>query len=259
VINVLNSVRNHTYHIWLGETKMRMWQELERFMKAGLSAVTPRSEYRWNRAIPSRFVNPARELGISMTGERTVRFVRKNLPYRQITEVPEYRFDDIRKDDIVIDIGANVGAFCIRAAQYSDRITAIEPVAWELLEENIRLNRVKVEVIRGALGNGSQRDITWDDAMVRVPTYTLREIIRMASGCNFLKCDCEGAEWLIQPEDLSGIRRIEMELHLPPIGGHPNEALLDYISRHYDFGMERMPCHDVLGVMGILHATRRDK
>jgi FkbM family methyltransferase len=192
-----------------------------------------------------------------VAGERTIRFVRRDLPYRQITEASEYRFDDIRAEDIVIDIGANVGAFCIRAARYSDHVVAVEPVAWRILEENIGLNQVPVQVIRGALGDGHPAEISWDGYGEMVPTFTLRQIIGMAGGCDFLKCDCEGAEWGILPEDLAGIRRIEMELHLPPIGGPPNRALLEYIGRNYDFGIERMPCHDVLGVMGILHAGRR--
>jgi len=192
----------------------------------------------------------------SAAADRPIRFVERDLPYRQITEVPEYRFDDICRDDIVIDIGANVGAFCLRAARYSDRVLAVEPVAWEVLEENVRLNRVPVKVIRGALGDGNPGIITWDDTMVNVPTYTLSQLIGITGGCDFLKCDCEGAEWLIRPHDLSGIRRIEMELHLPPVGGPPEPALLEYIGRHYDFDIERKPCHDVLGVMGILHASR---
>ena len=92
-----------------------------------------------------------------------------------------------------------------------------------------------------------------------MPTFTLRQIIGMAGGCDFLKCDCEGGEWLMRPEDLGGIRRIEMELHIPPIGGPPNQAILEYIGRHYDFEIERNPYHEVMGVMGILHATRRDE
>ena len=71
-----------------------------------------------------------------------------------------------------------------------------------------------------------------------------------------MKCDCEGAEWLIDPEDLAGIRRIEMELHLPPISGPPDMALLDYLDRHYEYSIERKPVHDALGVLGILHAER---
>jgi FkbM family methyltransferase len=190
-------------------------------------------------------------------GEQPLMFSLRDLPYRQITDIREYWFDDIRPEDHVIDIGANVGAFCIHAARYSDHVVAVEPVASEVLQENIRLNGVNVRVIRGALGVGGQGEISWDDTRVRVPTFTLRQITEMAGGCDFLKCDCEGAEWLIEPGDLSGIRRIEMELHLPPISGPPNRSLLEYIGGHYDFSIERKPCHDVLGVMGILHASRK--
>jgi hypothetical protein len=78
----------------------------------------------------------------------------------------------------------------------------------------------------------------------------------MAGGCDFLKCDCEGAEWLIRPRDLDRIKRIEMELHIPPISGLPDPALLDYIGDHYTFSIDRSPVYSTLGVMGILHATR---
>ena len=176
---------------------------------------------------------------------------------RQITSVTEYRFDDIRPGDRVLDIGANVGAFCIRAARLGGRVTAVEPVTADLLEKNIRANNVPVQVIAGALGDGKPREICWDDCRVLSPTYPLRDLITMGGGCDFLKCDCEGAEWLIRPADLNGVRRIEMEIHLPPISGPPDPALLAYISRFYDFEIERKPCHDILGVMGVLHAQRK--
>jgi FkbM family methyltransferase len=177
--------------------------------------------------------------------------------FRQIFEVPEYRFDDIHPDDRVLDIGANVGAFCIRASRFSQNIVAVEPVTASLLRENIRLNDVKVPVIEGALGDGKPGKISWDDREVISPTYPLHRIIEMAGGCDFLKCDCEGAEWCIFPEDLDGIRHIEMELHIPPISGPPNTALLDYIGRYYMVEIERKPVHAVLGVMGVLHAQRK--
>jgi hypothetical protein len=177
--------------------------------------------------------------------------------FRQIYEVPEYWFSDIRPDDRVLDIGANVGAFCIRAARMSPFITAVEPVTCDILEHNIRANAAPVKVINGALGSGNPCEICWDDCRATVHTFTLKTLVRMAGGCDFLKCDCEGAEWQIRPPDLAGIRRIEMELHMPPICSAPDMALLDYIGREYDFEIERRPCHDVMGVMGILHAERK--
>jgi hypothetical protein len=185
-------------------------------------------------------------------------FLRHETPFRQIFEVPEYRFDDIRHSDRIIDIGANVGAFCIRASRFSPHIIAVEPVTASLLRENIKLNGVPVRVMEGALGSGGPGQVRWDDCGGISPTYTLGSIIEMAGGCDFLKCDCEGAEWCILPEELAGIRRIEMELHTPPISGLPNPALLDYIGRYFTFEIERKPVHAALGVMGVLHAERKD-
>lgn len=187
----------------------------------------------------------------------TVKFFVQESGVRQIYDVPEYRFDDLCPTDRVIDIGANVGAFCIRASRYSNHVVAVEPLTATLLRENIFLNGVTVQVIEGALGDGKPTTIWWDENKVFTRTYPLRTIIEMAGGCDFLKCDCEGAEWSIEPEDLKGVFRIEMELHLPPISGLPNAALLDYISRHYHFEIERKPVHATLGVMGILHAKRK--
>jgi hypothetical protein len=198
----------------------------------------------------------ARYHSFSVTADG-VKFLSAPTQFRQITDIREYQFGDIRPDDTVIDIGANVGAFCIRAARSTRHVVAVEPVTADILRENIRANEVPVQIIEGALGNGRPVEICWDGRRALVPTFPLRRIIGMAGGCDFLKCDCEGAEWHIDPVDLAGIRRIEIELHQPPIGGPPDPALLDYISRHYDFEITRVPCLGPLGCMGVLHAERR--
>ena len=90
-------------------------------------------------------VEEVREQGPAPSTIRTrdgITFLNAPTGYRQIYEVREYRFSDIGKDDIVVDIGANVGAFCIRAAYYSDNVYAIEPVTYETLQKNIILNGV---------------------------------------------------------------------------------------------------------------------
>lgn len=176
-----------------------------------------------------------------------------------ITEVPEYWMDDIRDECRVLDVGANIGAFSLRAARLSRHVVAVEPVTADLLRENIRENQASVRVIRAALGDGSPAVITWNGEVVTTPTFPLRDLVRMAGGCDLLKCDAEGAEWLIDPPDLGGIRRIEMELHQPPIGSPVNPALLAYIGREYTFTIDRIPAHGPLGQMGILHAWREDQ
>ena len=201
-----------------------------------------------------------RESGFLTSGivcREGLRFRTRVTPYRQILDVPEYHFDDILKEDRVLDIGANVGAFCLRAARVSRHVTAIEPVTADILEENIDLNHADITVINGALGTGGTAEIAWDECRVVSPTYPLKKIIEMAGGCDFLKCDAEGAEWLIRPRDLEGIRRIEMELHIPPISPPPNPALLDYFGERYTFSIDRSPVYSLLGVMGILHAVRK--
>lgn len=174
-----------------------------------------------------------------------------------VYDVPAYWMDDIRKEDTVLDIGANMGAFCIRAARRNRSIVAVEPVTEDLLQENTRLNGVEVKVIPVGLGDGRPSWIQWGTRSVYTRTYPLQELITLAGGCDFLKCDCEGAEWFIEPEDLAGIRRIEMELHQPPIGPLPNPQLLEYLGRHFAFVIDRIPVHSPLGQLGILHAWRR--
>ena len=187
------------------------------------------------------------------------RFLLSRAPVRQITEIPAYTWHDLRPEDRVLDIGANAGAFCIRAARVSHHVAAVEPVTAALLRENIRENGVEIRVIEAALGDGRERCIEWDGWRTISRTLPLRGLIRMAGGCDFLKCDCEGAEWVIAPRDLAGVRRIEMELHQPPIGGHPEPALLEYIVRFYDFSIDRNPVHGLLGEMGVLHAWRKER
>jgi hypothetical protein len=181
-------------------------------------------------------------------------YYESHLPCRQITEVPEYWLDDIERNDIVIDIGANGGAFALRAARKSARVMAVEPLTTDLLSRNILLNHAEIRVLQAALGDGGPVEIAWDGCRATVPSYPLRDIVRIAGGCDFLKCDCEGAEWLIDPADLSGIRRIEMELHQPPIGPVIRQGLLEYIAHRYEFSIDRNPVSGPYGQMGILHA-----
>jgi len=185
-----------------------------------------------------------------------IRFFRGKTSFNQVFYVPEYHFDDIGKDDVVVDIGANAGAFCIRASRFSNHVIAVEPLIPEILAGNIALNRSRVVVLDCALGDGSMKEVSWDGLKKPMRTATLKSIIDRAGGCDFLKCDCEGAEWFIRPEDLDGIRRIEMELHIPPICGPPNPALLDYMSRRYEFQLDHVPAHGSMGLMGYLHAER---
>ncbi|HII97935.1 MAG TPA: FkbM family methyltransferase, partial [Methanoregula sp.] len=96
--------------------------------------------------------------------EDGVEFLIHDAACRQIFSVPEYRFSDIGEDDRVLDIGANAGAFCIRAARLSRAVTAVEPVTSAILARNIRANGASVQVIEAGLGDGRPAVCRWDDA-----------------------------------------------------------------------------------------------
>jgi len=132
-----------------------------------------------------------------------------------INQVEEdYLFNDIKNDDIVIDIGASIGGFSIPASKKAKKVYAVEPITPELLEKNVNLNQIKnIDILNVALGDGKEKNIKWLDKTKKIKTKTLTEIKEICGGCDFLKIDCEGSEWDIKPEELRGIRRIEMEVH----------------------------------------------
>lgn len=127
----------------------------------------------------------------------------------------DYRFNDIQKDDIVLDIGANVGAFSLFVSRMVEHVYAVEPMLTDVLKENVVLNgRNNITVLNEALGRGMV-EIPWEGCRTRhIVGKSLSELIFICGGdVDFLKMDCEGGEWCIKPMELDGIRRIEAEVH----------------------------------------------
>jgi len=127
----------------------------------------------------------------------------------------DYRFNDIRKDDIVLDIGANVGAFSLFVSRMVKHVYAVEPMLTDILKQNVSLNKANnITVLDEALGKGMQ-EIPWVGCEPRkIMGKSLGDLIKVCGRhVDFLKMDCEGAEWSIEPHELAGIRRIEAEIH----------------------------------------------
>jgi len=150
----------------------------------------------------------------------------------------EYEFDDITSDDIVLDLGANVGGFSIRAAQKAKHVYAVEPLFYRELEENIALNGMqdKITVLKCAIGtDGNKIALSYRDHHDVVPTHTLSRI-RSTIGVpvTFLKVDIEGAEWGIDPKEFDGIPRIEFEAHGGDNSCMPvNKELIKYLNSNW--------------------------
>ncbi len=155
----------------------------------------------------------------------------------------DYRFNDIRKDDIVIDIGANVGAFSLFISRMVKHVYAVEPMLTDILKQNVSLNKAEnITVLDEALGKG-MLEIPWVGCEPRkIMGKSLGDLIKVCGGhVDFLKMDCEGAEWSIEPHELAGIRRIEAEIHNFDAKHDPTDflKLLDGCGFKYDYSSPR--------------------
>ena len=139
--------------------------------------------------------------------------------------VTEYDYSDIRKSDIVLDIGACVGGFSLEVHKKVKHVYAVEPIFCDELRANIELNQANnITVFKCALGESdTMQHISFVGRTIDVPCKSLSEIIELCGGhVDVLKTDCEGGEWHIKPHELEGIRRIEAEIHSFN-GEHPDD------------------------------------
>lgn len=180
---------------------------------------------------------------------------------------------------IVIDIGAGLGDFSVHAAKRcpNGRIFAFEPApeSFSLLQENILLNQAtQVKAIRNAVASKSGLlTLTEEDGVPvmyrteslpdargqRVRATTLKELFEMEriDVCDFMKLDCEGAEYDIllnaPPDILQRIRHISMEYH-ENVKGYTHTDLVSHLQKNgFRVQTNRNPAH---GHIGFLHAVR---
>jgi FkbM family methyltransferase len=155
---------------------------------------------------------------------------------------------EILKGDTVIDVGANIGCFTILAAKIvgpSGRVFALEPEdkSFIQLKRNIEVNNLKnVVPLRVALSSRegvanlhtSDRSSLFSSLfnsvdgkeiqtnMQKVIMTTLEGLMKKESisTCNYLKMDCEGAEYEIiknmSSEISKRIDQVSMEIHTIP-------------------------------------------
>lgn len=113
-------------------------------------------------------------------------------------------FNEIKKSDIVIDVGASIGDFSILASQKAKKVYAIEmnKELIKLINKNIYINNAKgIKII--------------NERMTSLNSLFKRYKI---NHCDFLKIDCEGSEYEIlkntSSETLKKIKYIAFEIHL---------------------------------------------
>lgn len=159
---------------------------------------------------------------------------------REVWEQDEYLLDPRAvRGRLVLDIGANVGAFSVLAALAGARVHAYEPDPrnFALLERNIGANRLAGSVVafpRAVLGEAGTVTVAGEGGgsfVERVPGASredgidadaIGDVIRRAAAdapIAFLKLDVEGAEYDILAgvtiDDLRAVEALAMEFHGP--------------------------------------------
>lgn len=134
----------------------------------------------------------------------------------------------------VVDIGANIGAFSCLAAKTADHVYAYEPskLNFTFLETNIAANGLKHKITARRVGLGNGEETLYTNPIncgafstfnhysipgetEKITCITLDEILEPLETVDWLKMDCEGAEWdgLFNCKTLGKVKNIVMELH----------------------------------------------
>jgi len=147
----------------------------------------------------------------------------------------QYKDLKIKKNDIVIDFGANIGDFTVKAGKKlngTGKIIAIEPghENVELLKENLKLNKINnVEILECAItdkdgysylsgsDHGASVNDTYSYLGNKVKTITIDTLLSELGHLKnmVVKMDIEGAERYIfkNKEFIENTREIAVELH----------------------------------------------
>lgn len=183
---------------------------------------------------------------------------------------------EILENDIIIDIGAHIGLFTLYVSQFckKGRIFSFEPVDenYKLLLENIRLNKIEnITAIKKAVtgqekiikiylneDQAAHSNYSQGNSFIETEAISLKEIIDANSiqKCNFLKIDCEGAEYdilrSVPDEYFKIIMKIGMEYHFSDTKSDLLKELKERL-QNMDYKIEENP---LLNGLGLLFAKR---
>jgi FkbM family methyltransferase len=189
------------------------------------------------------------------------------------------RYLPIERDDLVVDIGANIGVFSVYAASKTRNIVyAIEPspANFQAVQRNILSNKLQnVCALNYAVSDRSGTELFFSTgasqhhrlkkvihetaaAYIEVPSITLQDLMdrQQIAQIDFLKLDCEGAEEAILQSTprsyLQRVRKIALEFH-----DHLTQLNHDGLREHLeDMGFTTRIYWDGKSVLGFIYAWR---
>jgi FkbM family methyltransferase len=132
----------------------------------------------------------------------------------------------VEPNDIVVDLGANIGLFTNKIANTAKRVIAVEgaPEIFSCLVKNTCVEHKNIEYLNASIVSDKQikEKNIWSYRPSKI-NVTLRQIFELYNleKIDFLKVDIESAEYDIfyegfDPELLSRINKISMEVHVDP-------------------------------------------
>lgn len=151
------------------------------------------------------------------------------LVYEDYEFLDNFRLSRLRADSTVLDIGAFVGLYSLRASRYANSVVSLEPGEqnYGYLESNIMLNRVaNVEPHQVALSStsgvssfsesGTTSTLSESGQQI-VKTTTLDNVVESVGHVDLLKLDIEGAEYDVFAASVSALEQVDKitaEIHV---------------------------------------------
>ncbi len=126
----------------------------------------------------------------------------------------------LKPNDIVVDIGSNVGFFSVKASKLASKVISIDgsPEVYSCLVENCKDYPNIFTLNSSVLPEDSEQSWPWSvkGNPLRMTLEDVMELFQL-DRIDFLKCDIEGGEYdlfdSVFPETLSKIDRIAIETH----------------------------------------------
>jgi FkbM family methyltransferase len=188
----------------------------------------------------------------------------------------EFYYNFISSDDVVLDIGANLGWFSVLSSK-AKKIISIEPIkdCIPIIEKNLKENGLedKAIVINKAVGNEKTLFIKKMDKMNRSEVVEMEglDVVRVKSNsltyyinkfhANVIRMDLEGYEYdLLYGKDLSGVNKICLEYHTGIIGKKKTRKFLEFMQKEGfvirylvdDLPLRLYPFYKILKATGLI-------
>lgn len=161
-----------------------------------------------------------------------------------------FRDNDLRKTDIVFDIGSHIGEIALRVCDKVMWVHAFEPITYDQVVRNVDLNK-RLNITVHPFGIGRETTETEMKYFSKSKPVCLRPLKHFYTlyGCTFLSSNCEGGEWEFPIDILKNIRRIEIEFHMFTKNKRPE--LIEEIKEYFDVEIDKNKW--VLEVHGVNH------